>query len=236
MIANPIARALKNVDYVAFGTDANGCVNTDTVSITVFNLDFAGPDTSVCFGDSVQLIPIIQGDETGITYLWTPIDGLSSTTIREPQASPLFDTEYFLEISNAFGCVDKDSITVVINDTAGVSFEVLNSPRCSGSVLEVTNTSMTTNQYLWRLDGKIVSNEVNPKLEVDNTKEHTLTLIGSNDNCTDSVTQIIPAASFLELLKLKNANVFTPNHDGINDIFDPGFQGEFIGCVNFQDL
>ncbi len=233
-IANPIARPLKNVEYVVFGTDANGCIESDTVSITTFNLDFAVSDTSICQGDSVLLVPIIQGDETGITYDWTPVSSLSSSAIREPKASPMFAQQYVLEIENAAGCIDKDSLTVNLFDTVGLSFEVLNSPRCFGSVLEITNTSVSTSNYTWKLDGEVVSFEREPELTIDHTIEHQLTLIGSNDNCSDSASQIIPSATFVELLDLKNVNVFTPNNDGVNDLFDPGFEGEFIGCVNFQ--
>jgi gliding motility-associated-like protein len=59
-------------------------------------------------------------------------------------------------------------------------------------------------------------------------------LVASNFNCTDTIVKTIPVQSFRDLLQLQFANVFTPNGDGINDLFDLGFNGEFIGCANFK--
>ena len=234
LIPNPIARALKDVDYVVFGTDANGCIDTDTVKISVFNIDFTSPDTMLCSGDSIQLIPVIQGDTNGISYSWTPITGLSGSTVMSPKVSPNSEMLYYLEILNGMGCTDRDSINVAFFDPSGVDFEYLNSPRCSGAILEMENTTTTPSTFLWKLNGLPVSEEMNPKIFINNLIENEVTLIGTNANCTDSITKIIPAEDLRSLLKLKDANVFTPNGDGINDIFDPGFEGEFIGCVDFR--
>lgn len=234
LIANPIATTTENVSYVVSGTDANGCVNTDTVNIEVFNVNFAGADTTICYGDSVQLNPIVQGDLSGITYSWSPSIGLSATNIRDPKASPPIDLMYQIRVTNSAGCFDRDSILVKHFESPVPNFEYVNSPRCFGSVLEIVNTSSFTNSYRWYLNGKFMTSDYQPEFGLDHTVENRVTLVAINDNCTDSIVKVIPPQPLKELLQLKFANVFTPNGDGENDIFDLGFTGEFVGCANFQ--
>ena len=236
-ISNPIARALKSTNFVVTGTDTNGCVARDTVTIDVFNLDFIPFDVSICSEDSVVLAPVIQGDTNGISYVWSSgnmDDILTSITDSSVTVTATSRRYFTVQIQNDLGCVDTDSIYVNMKQAAEVDFDYLNSPRCANSVIEIDNTSTFTDDYVWELNGKVVSRERNPKFEINNLIKNSLTLIGRNSTCTDSTSEDINAEGLKSLLQLKNANVFTPNGDGMNDLFDPGFEGEFIGCVDFQ--
>ena len=235
LIANPIATTFENIDYIVSGSDANGCIETDTVSLTVFNVNFTGFDTTICLGDSVQLVPIVQGDTMGgVNYLWSPSIGLNSTNIASPLASPPIEMNYQLRVTNAFGCFDRDSILVKFYDTPTLRFQYVNSPRCTGSVIEIQNNSGGASYYEWYLNGEIQSYSYDTDMQINSSVENEVMLIGGNDNCRDTLIKIIPAQPLRELLQLKFANVFTPNGDGENDLFDLGFTGEFIGCASFQ--
>ena len=230
-IASPTVIANKSVTYVVFGTDNNGCINTDTVNVDVFNVDFSPTDTSVCYGDSIQLTPILEGDTSGISFYWSPKLGLDNPRAFDPMASPPVDQEYFLQINNAAGCYDKDSINVEVDATANLSFEYNLSARCSGAVLEIVNTSTNTDEYVWTVNGKVMSNDYEPTFELDFTKENEVILSGKNSLCADSVIKVIPPHTFDEVVELNKVNVFSPNGDGINDLFYAGLDGEFIGCA-----
>jgi len=230
-ITTPTVIANKSVTYVVFGTDNNGCINTDTVNVDVFNVDFSPTDTSVCYGDSIQLTPILEGDTSGISFYWSPKLGLDNPRAFDPMASPPVDQEYFLQINNAAGCYDKDSINVEVDATANLSFEYNLSARCSGAVLEIINTSTNTDEYVWTVNGKVMSNDYEPSFELDFSKENEIILSGKNSLCADSVIKTIPPHTFDEVVELNKVNVFSPNGDGINDLFYAGLDGEFIGCA-----
>lgn len=234
-IANPIASPQKSTRYVVFGTDANGCVDTDTTFIRVFTVEFIPNDTSVCLGDSVRLVPIIDADASStLSYIWSPSIGLDDPNSPSPMASPSVTIDYKLMVEDQKGCVDSDFIRVNVDPTANVNFEYEVVPRCQGAIIELTNTSTSTDEFQWKLNGNFATDEFNPSLQLDFTIENTVTLIGTNSTCTDSITKVIPAMSFDEIFQFKDANVFTPNNDGVNDIFNPGFKGEFVGCVDFR--
>jgi gliding motility-associated-like protein len=234
-IANPIASPEKSTTYVVFGTDANGCIDTDTTFIRVFTIEFIPNDTSVCIGDSVRLVPTIDADLSAtIRYIWSPTIGLDNPNSPTPMASPPVTIDYKLLVEDQKGCIDSDFIRVNIDPGANVNFEYEVLPRCQGAIIELTNTSTSSDEFQWKLNGNFASNEFNPSLQLDFTVENTVTLIGTNSTCTDSITKVIPAMSFDEIFQFKDANVFTPNSDGVNDIFNPGFKGEFVGCVDFR--
>jgi gliding motility-associated-like protein len=92
--------------YTVAGTDANGCVTTDQVIVTVNPLPTvnAGLDVSVCAGQTV----ILNGAGAA-TYAWTApvVNGVAFT--------PVSTTTYTLTGTSAVGCVNTDQVLVTVN-------------------------------------------------------------------------------------------------------------------------
>ena len=92
-------------------TDANGCIDTDSVTVFVWPLPLinAGTDQSICFGTTANLLA-----SAGVSYTWLPGNGLSSTTIP----NPVFDstaTEIFTVTgTDVNGCVNTDQLTITV--------------------------------------------------------------------------------------------------------------------------
>ena len=95
--------------YTVTGTDANGCENTDDVTVTVNPLPIidAGLDHAVCFGDETTL----NGAGAGIggSYVWD--GGITDGVAFIPAAT----TTYTVTGTDANGCENTDDVTVTVN-------------------------------------------------------------------------------------------------------------------------
>jgi gliding motility-associated-like protein len=117
-ISNPVAKPTSSTNYTLRVSNANRCANFDTVKINLFVLPIvdAGLDTSVClapgsFRDSVQL-----NATGGVSYSWTPAFSLSNPNIPNPWSNPDTNTYYYVVITDANNCKQRDSVRVVVLD------------------------------------------------------------------------------------------------------------------------
>lgn len=98
--------------YVLNVTTAQGCTYADSVRVTflpVPNAD-AGPDGTLCIGDSVQIGTL---GSTRWTYAWTPTAGLSGNDVARPQARPVTTTTYRLRVFDPVtGCSSEDDVVI----------------------------------------------------------------------------------------------------------------------------
>jgi gliding motility-associated-like protein len=111
-IADPIAFPPLTTTYVVSIEDTSGCVDTDTMLLTVYAPPpvNAGRDTEICIFDQVQL-----NGSGGVDYSWTPAATLSDSTIADPIGNPLETTEYTLTVIDANGCVASDEVLITVN-------------------------------------------------------------------------------------------------------------------------
>lgn len=93
-------------------TDAQGCSNTSTKKINVYNAPTAkaGKDTTICEGKSV---PLGSVEEPGLNYYWSPTAGLNNPYISSPIASPKITTIYQVITDNNF-CRDSAWVKVSV--------------------------------------------------------------------------------------------------------------------------
>ena len=108
-IFNPIAFPDSSYSYFVTATDLNGCSNMDSLFITVISLPLAdaGDDTATCPGISLQL----NGSGGNIPE-WINTTTLSDPNIYNPISSPSSSTSYILKVTDAFGCINFDTVLV----------------------------------------------------------------------------------------------------------------------------
>ncbi|MFH1319186.1 MAG: hypothetical protein ABII90_00845, partial [Bacteroidota bacterium] len=190
-------------------TTLDSCSTVDSVQVFVYALPIvdAGEDKYLCSGDvdTIGSAPI-----GGYIYLWTPGTGLSDITIANPEISLtnpfiLNDTiEYIVTVTTGFGCVDADTVMVVVNHLpvsgagADISF-------CSGETDSIGTTSTLGYTYLWTpttgLSDPAISN---PTITLVNSDTITDTLMyyvtTTVDSCStvDSVQVIVYASPIVD--------------------------------------
>ena len=146
-LQNPIAFPSATTTYTLTVTDINGCVNRDTVTITVNSIvpTNAGGPFTICTSGCVNL----GGNPTaptGSTYQWSPATGLSNPTAANPIACPTTTTIYTVTTTN-WMCNGTDTVTVFVNTTLNVQVNPAPASVCSGSSVVLTATGAVT--YTW---------------------------------------------------------------------------------------
>ncbi len=196
-------------------------LDTSYATITVLdgNLStFAGTETSICIGDTIQLGAIAV---SGLSYQWTPSLGLSDDGISNPLAFPDETTTYFLEASNP-NCSGTDTVTITVVEKAPTDFTVVLTPACEGVHASFTNTTPDAVQYFWDFGGEATSTEANPEHNYDVFDiNDTITLITINAlGCADTIDFI--DTSGLPVINFDTDSIpnwMTPNGDGNFDCF-----------------
>jgi hypothetical protein len=95
--------------------DENGCTNSTTVSVFVPNSvpqANVGPDKTICIE---QTTVIGEGTpQNNVTYVWTPLSGLTNPNDLVTNANPTITTTYTLTATKGT-CIVKDSVKVTVN-------------------------------------------------------------------------------------------------------------------------
>ncbi|PHI18439.1 hypothetical protein CEQ90_17980 [Lewinellaceae bacterium SD302] len=107
--------------HTAFVRDDNGCV-TQLPEIEIIEPDplelELGDDLVIVWGDSIQLIPDIQGGSGVIaSYQWVAFDStiINCFDCAVVYAKPQEQTTIRLRVTDDFGCTEEDFLTIFIN-------------------------------------------------------------------------------------------------------------------------
>lgn len=95
----------------------DGCPSyrfADTVFVLQSLAVNTGNDIEMCFGDTVQLFANAYGGWSGYTYTWSPSSGLNDSTLQNPLASPIQQTNYTVTVTDLYGYTATDDVLITI--------------------------------------------------------------------------------------------------------------------------
>jgi len=184
---NPFAFPEEPTTYVVTVIGEGGCLAYDSIRVNIVSLaqNVAGPDRTICLGESVTLS---SGSLTQPT--WRPFDaGLSCINCPNPVASPTVSTTYTLHGIDSNGCDVRDTLTVNIFDPEDVNAGP-NLAVCRGESIELQ--AQATGVFQWTAHPTL-SDTLALRPIVSPTDTTTYYLTASNDLCIviDSVTVFV---------------------------------------------
>ncbi|NOT61196.1 MAG: hypothetical protein HOP19_13335 [Acidobacteria bacterium] len=187
----------------------------------------AGPDKSICCCGT-QKIQIGSPAVTGVSYSWLPTIGLDNPASSNPtidlsvfsDPSVAFPSVYEVTATDAFGCSTKDTVFIktVCSCRPPAKVTVKQTSVCARSYTRTADCACgdATATYLWSPGGATTAS-----IEVQSgSGPYTVTC---RNECAATTSQpiVIPTASILEggFPNIQCPNIFTPNGDGVNDLW-----------------
>jgi hypothetical protein len=172
--------------YTVTGTDVNGCVSSDTVSVTINSLPVVAAVStvgSICEGQSDTLLA--SGAQS---YLWST-GGFAAQEV----VAPLTTTTYSLTGTDINGCSNTATVTVNVNLLPSIAATSSSDTVCLG--LSTTLTALGASSYIWSSGGTAATEIVTPAASTTYTVYGT-DINGCMDTATISVTvNSLPAVS-----------------------------------------
>lgn len=185
-----------NATYSVIGTDANGCINTDQITVNFVNTappvaSNSAASNQICQGTNSLLTGTVNSG-AGETIAWyannTLITGANSATYSASQAGA-----YYNIVTNIDGCTTQSStenITFFPQPQAVFSTSATNF--CGGTgTITITANTVAGATYAWLDNNTPIAGQTQASLTINAVGNYQL-VVTSADGCIDTSTTFAP--------------------------------------------
>jgi gliding motility-associated-like protein len=221
--ATPAVSPLSSIQYTVTGESIYGCRSAQPIAINVkqpFKITYSTAD-KLCAGQTKKL----QASGAN-SYQWSPAKGLSSASISEPTAQPDTTTNYRVIGTDDHKC---------FNDTGYVKLTVYPMPTVNAGADKTINVGRPVDLKA-DISGDVVEVKWSPTGDIFRNGNDAITVKPiQNTEYTVDVKNIggCAARDKVTVFVICNGtnvfvpNLFSPNGDGVNDVFYPRGNGVF---------
>lgn len=189
-----ITHAFGVTSWMVTGTDGNGCVSSDTITInnvnTAPNVTANASSNSICAGDNVTLT---GGGANSYTWNNSVLDGIP--------INPSGTATYTVIGTDQFGCSNTAQVTVTVNALPNVTAIASDDSLCTGDLLTLTGGGAST--YTW-------DNSVSNGTPFVPSGTQTYTVTGTDiNNCTNTASVTVVVSSCIGLEDINSTAILT---------------------------
>jgi len=223
--------------YSVTVTNLCGVTAEDSKSLEFYPLPVAnaGPDTFMCFGDTIQL-----NASGGVLFSWSPTGTLTNPNIQNPRAFPTSTRKYYVSVTDTNDCVQVDDVNVTVYPIPTSTFSAPGFV-CGTEAAGISYTGSAGGgaDYSWDFDGGTdTPNGNNHSVSWSGIGIKTVSLVVEQNTCVSDTTKHevsvnpVPISGFTMPAAVCGSSQVQITYDGVDSVgasYDWNFNGGNVG-------